>query len=583
MSIRDDDTLETATSGNIFISYNRGDRDFRSQLEQLLIDEGYNPEYDLEGIASGEAWQARLEEMIGACDTFLVILTAEWAGSENCRKEFKIAENKRKRMIPVLPRRLADGVDVEADEAEIRAALSKLNYIHFFPLQDGDGGGFYRGMGKLKKSLRDDLVQLRLRRRYEARAKGWRAGEDDLLSGEQLDQALSWIKKEEAVEGVAPLVAEYIEESRKARIAAERAQRRNKRMLIGLVSAAVIASGAAAASWSAALNQQRRAEVVEEDAKVLSEAAVEWGRIRVDLERGLSTALDQRAPFEAASDEFDVAFNRVSEVGQSGRQRLLTEIGFDLARAHYNLNDRQSSRGVLETVRSELSDDELASVARYAMALALLDCRPDAAVDELELGLRSFGDTVQAQMDWDIAAQWSAPHPICSPARDAICRIRSCNDEVSVGETIVPVPVGDAPSDEVSSGTRAPRQSGTRSLSLPPPPTRIYDPEFKVSEVFLHISKEEDRAAALALSEILAANGYRVLGIELIPSTDGLNRSVRYYHGAQEEEAEDLRALCAEGAAPLGKAAWADESTYRMLSLEGRYEGLPKNRIEIWL
>ncbi|MEO0882189.1 MAG: toll/interleukin-1 receptor domain-containing protein [Pseudomonadota bacterium] len=612
MAILDDDTLETATSGNIFISYSRGDRDFRSQLEQLLIDEGYNPEYDEEGIASGEAWQTRLKEMIGACDTFLIVLTDDWARSENCRKEFVIARDNDKRIIPVLPDPLGEGEGGGKDEMQVREALAKLNYIHFFPLKDGDGGGFYRGLSRLKRSLRDDLVQLRLRRRYEARAEGWQAGEDDLLSGDQLTQALSWMEKEAHTGGVSEEVAKYISASEAARDKAARAQARNRLVLVGLI---VVALG----TIGLAFFQQNQTRLAEGDAEIIAEIAKDWAETKAALASSLASSGDDPASFRPAIDDFEAAFAEMQDVRRKGGQRLLTEIGFDWSRAHYNLSEFETSRSVLDRFKADIPSNYFLGRARHAVANLVLDCAEGVPVTALEGSLQVLPGPVIDQVTSDIMVQWESPHPRCEAAWQAICRVGDCVDEELEFEADFEAPANDGlfespevPDDEFteeesSARSGAQRRRGfdipddpaaqegdlgvsaparrRRSLSQPPPVVEPdYDPDFKVEQVFLHISKEDDRTAARQIAKTLSERGYKVLGIELVPSADGLNRSVRYYYNDQREEAEDLRDLCAEAASRIKSVSgWADDSTYRVISLAGRYGGLPQNRIEIWL
>ncbi|MEO1568780.1 MAG: hypothetical protein AAFR94_06105, partial [Pseudomonadota bacterium] len=116
-------------------------------------------------------------------------------------------------------------------------------------------------------------------------------------------------------------------------------------------------------------------------------------------------------------------------------------------------------------------------------------------------------------------------------------------------------------------------------MSIPVSPA---DP-FEIRDIYLHISGKDQREDAQALAKRLTAEGYRVLGIELIPAPDGKNRSIRYYHDAQAGQAARLRTLCADFSEALGRQSWANDESYRLISLDGRFKGLPNNRVEIWL
>ncbi len=558
--------------GNIFISYNRNDRDFRTQIEGLLLEEGYNPEFDEEGIESGEAWAHRLEEMIGACDTFLVILTNEWVTSVNCRREFDIAEQKGKRIIPILPYAFAEGEPSNEEETRVRAKLSELNYIHFFPLQSGDGGGFYRGMGKLKRALRDDLEQLRLRRRFEARAEAWRRGEDDLLSGDQLTQAETWMKKESQTTGVAQDIADYIAASQNARTKRERAQKWQRRVLasliIGLLSAAAIAAYF--------VKDLRVAEGDVADLLVVSERWAEGKTALLTLkmpgeEENFDTHLTN------AIEALETSLETARQIEQDEVRALEFNIGLDLAGAYFNADPSRAS-----TLLSRLSRESFAfgmedEQALFLMARTLVQCVDGDAQRLLEVRLAEAPEPLRARLNLDTANRWREPHPACLPAAHAICDFdtesRSCAD-------LAPLEDESLEPDFEEPGAPSPAMPRMEPIieEAPALPYEVY-------EVFLHISKEEDRADARILAADLSSLGYKVLGIELIEAPDGRNRSVRYYYDQQSGQANRLIQICSEIAADRfpGRAAWADTSTYRTVSLAGRYGKLPENRIEIWL
>lgn len=574
---------DVRSSGNIFISYNRQDRDFRTQLEGLLIDEGYDPKVDVEDIASGEAWRRRLEEMVGASDTFIVILTDNWVASENCRSEFEIAREKGKRIISVLPRPLTEAGDAGAQELEVRAALLQNQNIHFFPLREGDGGGFYRGMNELKRFLRDGMDQLRLRRLYEQRARAWADGEDDLLSGDQLTQAETWLKKERASHGVAGQIETYIVESRKARERAVRAQRRTRTVLGALVGLLI----AAALFVTYQVYQQR---IIQTDAENLIAAAPAWAAgkaelasLNIDSAAGDAAQADGgqaewRKRLAVAIEQLTKGLDTVRKIQQDSAKPLVLEIGLDLASAHYNNDDLSKSEELLESLDSEAAFSAAERRAVRLMASAVIACQGGADKAALVALLESAPDDVKAQYSTDRAGQWSKPRPTCDAAREAICAFdATCQQETFVAaideETDARVPQ--------AAETEAPSDAAPDDIVLADEPAPAH-PE--IAEVMLHISKEADRQAARELAQMLAGANYRVLGIELIEAPDGRNRSVRYYYDDQQAAADDLIDFCARSAATIvGKAGWANRDTYRLISLVGRYDNLPRTRVEIWL
>ncbi|MDZ4760402.1 MAG: hypothetical protein SGJ21_04960 [Alphaproteobacteria bacterium] len=103
---------------------------------------------------------------------------------------------------------------------------------------------------------------------------------------------------------------------------------------------------------------------------------------------------------------------------------------------------------------------------------------------------------------------------------------------------------------------------------------------FAIKKVFLHIAAESQRADAQTLKVELEKGAYRVVGIELVDSSD---HSIRYYYNIQGEtgEVDRLQQALIKAAADGGLAGWAEP--YRAQSLDGRYERLPPDRAEVWL
>ncbi|MEO1786529.1 MAG: toll/interleukin-1 receptor domain-containing protein, partial [Pseudomonadota bacterium] len=368
-----DNSSEVIESGNIFISYNRKDTDFRRQLEGLLAEDGYNPDFDEEGIRPGEPWRERLEEMIGASDTFIIILTEHWLASENCRTELEIAEEKEKRIIPVLPRALPETPSADEAEKSVRHRVSKLNYVHFFPVRAGDGGGFFVGSRKLKAELRDNIDQLRLRRRYAERASAWKRQEDDLLSGDQLTQAESWMKKEAELDGVAPDTARYIAASQDAREDAIRNARRIRAVLATFGAFAIIAAVAAAAmSWFAI----QSVNLADEDSERLTNAARNWadGKANLVANVGEEDQDESERLLSRASQSLEDGLKLVGAIDRESVRPLRVEISLDLASAELNAEDYADAWETVGAVMGLLTETEPETQAKAFLARALLAC-----------------------------------------------------------------------------------------------------------------------------------------------------------------------------------------------------------------
>lgn len=592
---------DARSSGNVFISYNRDDRDFCVQIERLLRDEGYDPKVDVSGIATGEAWEKRLKEMIGGSDTFLVILTDAWVESDNCRAEYVIARDKAKRVISVLPQALKETESATPEEAEVRAALLVNQNIHFFAAREGHGGGFYDGMNELKQFLRSDMDQLRLRRLYEQRSQAWRNGEDDLLSGDQLTQAETWLKKERArkkepgQESVPPEIETYIAESHKARARAQRAERQRRVVLAGLAGLLLAAGVFLAVQAGRVQEEQGQRRIADADAQRLIDAAPKWAegksalaaaREAAELTVGDATAVDDgretaewASRFDAAIAQLEDGIRTIRDIEQESAKPLVLEIGLDLATAQFNSGDIAASEQTLRELEEFAAFSPANRRAVHFMASAVIACRNGDDKDTIKALLNAAPEEVIAASTPDMASQWSKPSPTCDAAREAICEVvKGCEENFSGGmQALAPL----QEEAEAPAQAQAPEDDARAGLldGVTPPASQE-----AITEVFLHISSTGDREAARQVAQALTAMNYRVLGIELIEAPAGRNRSVRYYFEDQRGEAEALIRMCAEIARNLdGKAGWTVQESYRLISLVGRFEGLKPGRVEIWL
>ena len=90
-----DDT--NGTSGRIFISYSRIDRDFAQLLISILLRLGHDAYIDEKDIEPGEPWQDRLSKLILGSTVVVFVLTKDSAASSVCRWEVEEAVRLKKR------------------------------------------------------------------------------------------------------------------------------------------------------------------------------------------------------------------------------------------------------------------------------------------------------------------------------------------------------------------------------------------------------------------------------------------------------------------------------------------------------
>jgi tetratricopeptide (TPR) repeat protein len=95
------------------------------------------------------------------------------------------------------------------------------------------------------------------------------------------------------------------------------------------------------------------------------------------------------------------------------------------------------------------------------------------------------------------------------------------------------------------------------------------------TRIYLHISSEQDRAAASSLSTALTAKGFDVQGIELMPQA--AHGDVRYFFGEDERTAEDVR-LSAESV--IAESGYNVRLDSRFLATK---EPVKPGTIEVWL
>ena len=106
---------------------------------------------------------------------------------------------------------------------------------------------------------------------------------------------------------------------------------------------------------------------------------------------------------------------------------------------------------------------------------------------------------------------------------------------------------------------------------------------YQINEVYLHVASKADQDAAEKVKEALEAAGYQNVWVDVVAEVKGYQRSIRYYHAEQAQQADEMAGeICAAMAGGGGLTPCAD-SPLEVLSLAGKYKNLPRDRVEVWL
>ena len=202
----------------VFISYSRKDEAFAQELLSGLQLAGSEPYLDKRDIAAGEDWEARLGRLIEAADTVVFVISPDAVASERCAWEVERAVTLRKRVLPIVWRRV--------DEAQVPPRLKQLNYIFFDqPMMS------VPSLTALAVALKTDLGWIREHTRIGEAALRWRGRERNealLFRGDELAAARVWLA---STPQYAPdptlLHHEFIRAGEDAQTVRERAERRS--------------------------------------------------------------------------------------------------------------------------------------------------------------------------------------------------------------------------------------------------------------------------------------------------------------------------------------------------------------------
>jgi WD40 repeat protein len=214
----------------IFISYSRRDKIFVEKFLKALNENGYPADQiwvDWEDIPASSKWEDEIRKGVEKANSIVFILSPEWAISNECAKELKIAAEFNKRFFPI--------VCQNVDPKTIPAELASLNWIFF-----RETDSFDEAMQKLLAAIKTDLAWVAQHTFLLSRANEWSAKKRDtgyLLRGNELQEAESWLShaSETTQPRPTPLQSEFIFTSRRDDV------RRQRKNLI-LVSTGLVVS-----------------------------------------------------------------------------------------------------------------------------------------------------------------------------------------------------------------------------------------------------------------------------------------------------------------------------------------------------
>ena len=244
-----------AALADVFISYSRRDKEFVARLAEALVAREKDVWVDWEDIPPTADWFAEIAEGIDGADAFVYVISPDSVASEVCAREIAHAEERNKRVIPILRRPVADDL--------VPAKARAHNWIAF-----DDDAAFDDAVATLVSALELDLDWAKGHTRWLGTALTWdRSGRDHshLLRGSELREMEAWLA---ASAGKSPepteLQNELLYESR-------RGAARRQRTIFGAVSIALVVASVLAVvalvQRSEAIDQKQTAQARELDAQ----------------------------------------------------------------------------------------------------------------------------------------------------------------------------------------------------------------------------------------------------------------------------------------------------------------------------
>ena len=143
--------MATKQEYDIFISYSRKDREFAQRLAKDLSNEGFEVFIDIEAIQAGNTFRQQTVEAIDNSKAFIVVLSPDSVQSDNVGKEVDLAQDSRRRILPVLCR----AVEIPT---ELRYQLAGLQTINME--NENYSQGFRALLEVLKRDdIREEVTQ----------------------------------------------------------------------------------------------------------------------------------------------------------------------------------------------------------------------------------------------------------------------------------------------------------------------------------------------------------------------------------------------------------------------------------------
>jgi hypothetical protein len=145
---------------HLFISYSRQDQAFVRRLHDALISHHHTVFVDWASIPASAEWMKEIQDAITKSDAILFILSPDFVASPTCRTELAVAEENKKRLIPIVYR------DVAAQD--VPPALAKLNWIF---MREGDD--LDAAQAAVETAIATDFAYVHTATRLQVRAKEW--------------------------------------------------------------------------------------------------------------------------------------------------------------------------------------------------------------------------------------------------------------------------------------------------------------------------------------------------------------------------------------------------------------------------
>lgn len=165
-----------------FISYSRTDLHCALHLRDALQARGQTLWIDLERLEPTEQWKRAIYQAIDDADAFLSMISPDALDSAFCREELAYALENKKRIIPVVVRKVS--------ARDVSKPVADLQWI--FYLQEQDSG---RAVDAILQSLQIDHEHRHLGSYLLGRARRWEDNEQKggILTGKELKDAEQWL------------------------------------------------------------------------------------------------------------------------------------------------------------------------------------------------------------------------------------------------------------------------------------------------------------------------------------------------------------------------------------------------------